>query len=90
MLKVERYQPPKIQSSRLHVAVPEIMYDKFRGAPPLLTNGSAALKAFRLRKMNIILLFYSIKYYFILFHFIFCNLYPLYYTVQKQIFFLIE
>ena len=43
---------------QLKVVVPEIMYDKFRDAPPLLTNG-----AFRLRKMNIILLFYSIKYF---------------------------
>ena len=38
---------------------------KFRDAPPLLTNGSAALKASRLGKINIILnlLFYSIKYF---------------------------
>ena len=38
---------------------------KFRDAPPLLTNGSAALKASRLGKIDIILnlLFYSIKYF---------------------------
>ena len=57
------------------MAVPEIMYDKFRDASPLLTKGSAALKASRLRKMNIILLFFSIKYfdhslYFISFYFL--------------------
>ena len=58
---------------------------KFRDAPPLLTNGSAALKASRLGKINIILnlLFYSIKYfdhyfffYFILF-FATCILYSI-------------
>ena len=38
---------------------------KFRDAPPLLTNGSATLKASRLGKIDIILnlLFYSIKYF---------------------------
>ena len=45
---------------------------KFRDAPPLLTNGSAALKASRLGKINIILnlLFYSIRYFDHLFFFI--------------------
>ena len=38
---------------QLKVAVPEIMYVKFRDAAPLLTNGSPALIAFMLRKMKV-------------------------------------